>query len=294
MTNLNFLKIGIAIALSGIGSVVCGCSSNVNQESASLEPELIVIESSNLKCNDSILVFTPACCGKTEVSESKTLPTLFLLHGWSGCYKDWSNKHDIQEISNRTGFRIICPDGFYNSWYLNNTDTTKMQWRAFFDNECFPLLKEKYALVPDSTFITGLSMGGHGAVNLFLDHPENFRAAGSMSGVLDLQLTSLRDTELAKVVGDKKERVDSESAAKRIIPMAEQLKAMNKPIIVTCGYHDVYAKCTEVFSQKCRELDIPHIKILSPGKHSWPYWGFALEQHLWHFNKILNNENLGY
>ncbi len=290
MKKLTNLILFAALSFGMIANSSC-CSEEANK--AESAPQLIVIESSNLKCNDSILVFTPACC-QGNISESGTIPTLLLLHGWSGCYKDWSNKHDIQEISNRTGFRIICPDGFYNSWYLNNTDTTKMQWRKFFDEECFPLLKERFNLVPDSTFITGLSMGGHGAVNLFLDHPENFRAAGSMSGVLDLQLTSLRDTELAKVIGDKKERIDSESAVNRVVPLADTLRAMDKPIIVTAGYHDVYAQCTDVFAAKCREYDVPHIKILSPGKHSWPYWGFALEQHIWHFNKILNGDNMGY
>ncbi len=272
-----------------IGALLANCAQQ--PQVAPETKQLIVIESSNLKCNDSVLVFTPV---QYAANQAQTLPTLFLLHGWSGCYKDWSNKHDIQEISNRTGFRIICPDGFYNGWYLNNTDTTKMQWRAFFDQELFPQMKERFNLVPDSTFITGLSMGGHGAVNLFLDHPENFRAAGSMSGVLDLNLTSLRDTELAKVIGEKKERIAQESAVTRVAEKAEQLKTMNKPIITTCGYNDVYVCCTDVFSAKCRELDIPHIKILSPGKHSWPYWGFALEQHLWHFQKIMNGDNLGY
>lgn len=288
---MNYLKSIVLCTSLLVCALLYSCSTaeQVQQQN----PELIVIESAHLKCNDSILVFTPQCCAKVA-AEGKAVPTLFLLHGWSGCYSDWSRKHDIQEISNRTGFRIICPDGFYNSWYLNNTDTTKMQWRTFFDTECFPMLKEKFNLVADSTFITGLSMGGHGAVNLFLDHPENFRAAGSMSGVLNLQLTSLRDTELAKVIGDKKERIDAESAVTRVAEKAQELKAMNKPIITTCGYNDVYVCCTDVFSEKCRELDIPHIKILSPGKHSWPYWGFALEQHLWHFTKILKGENLGY
>ncbi len=288
---MNYLKSTSLFAT--LFACILFCSCNTTDQAQEQKPELIVIESSNLKCNDSILVFSPQCLSK-EIAQGKAIPTLFLLHGWSGCYKDWSNKHDIQQISNRTGFRIICPDGFYNGWYLNNSDTTKMQWRTFFDNECFPLLKEKFNLAADSTFITGLSMGGHGAVNLFLDHPENFRAAGSMSGVLDLQLTSLRDTELAKVIGDKKERIDAESAVTRVAEKAELLKSLNKPIIATCGYNDVYVCCTDAFSKKCRELDIPHITILSPGKHSWPYWGFALEQHLWHFGKILRGENLGY
>lgn len=247
--------------------------------------ELIIINSKNLKCNDTIRVYTP-----DPISKNKTAPTLFLLHGWSGSYKDWGNKYDLQQISNNYGFRIITPDGFYNGWYLNNSDSTQMQWRKFFDEELFPLMKEKYNLDPNITFITGLSMGGHGAINLFIDNPKNFRSAGSMSGVLDLQLTSLRDTELAKVIGDKKERIDQESAINRL----ERIKDIKDPIIITCGYDDVYSTCTENFAKKCKENKIPYVMILSPGKHSWKYWGYALDEHLNFFTKIINNSNLGF
>ena len=71
-------------------------------------------------------------------------------------------------------FRIICPDGFYKSWYLNNANPALMQWRTFFWEECWPEMDRRYGLKADKTFIDGLSMGGHGAMNLFLDHPERF------------------------------------------------------------------------------------------------------------------------
>lgn len=284
MQKKSILKLSALPILCAVAFISCR---NTEKQT---EPELIVVESHNLKCNDSSLVFTP----NLPAERLQDIPSLILMHGWGGCYSNWSSKHDIQEISNRTEFRIICPDGFYNSWYLDNTDTTQMQWRKFFDTEYFPLLKEKYNLHPDRTFITGLSMGGHGAVNLFLDHPENFRACGSMSGVLDLQMTSLRDTELKKVIGDSTGRIDSESAINRAFEMREQLKEIGKPIIVSCGYNDVYVRCSDAFSAMCRREDIPHILLLSPGKHSWTYWGFALEEHLSLFTKILHGENLGY
>ena len=248
--------------------------------------ELVVIESKNLKCNDSILIFTPK-----NVNE-KT-PTLFLLHGWSGCYKDWSNKHNIQEISDRTNFRIICPDGFYNGWYLNNTNPEKMQWRTFFWSELFPMMEKKFNLTPEKTFITGLSMGGHGAMNLFIDNPDKFKSAGSMSGVLDLELTPLKnkgENRLPEVIGDKVERLAQESAINRI----HKLEGKNKPFIISCGYDDFYVRCTDLFSEKCRYMGIPHFVLLTPGKHSWPYWGFALEQHIAFFQKLMRGDNLGY
>lgn len=244
--------------------------------------ELIVIESNNLKCNDSIRVYTP-------INTNEATPTLFLLHGWSGNYRNWGDKYNLQEISNTTGFRIITPCGFYNSWYLNNTDADKMQWRTFFSEELYPQMKERYNLKPELTFITGLSMGGHGAINIFIDNPALFRSAGSMSGVLNLNHTNLKD-QFAPVMGEKMGRIDTESAVSRL----DKLKDVNKELIITCGYDDRYVKSAREFSDLCVEQKIPHVLILSPGNHSWKYWGYALDEHLAFFAKLLDNQNMGY
>lgn len=245
--------------------------------------ELIVFESPNLACNDSVLVYSPR-------GNSAPAPALFLLHGWSGDYRNWSEKYDLQQLSDRTGFRIICPDGFYNSWYLDSSDPSGMQWRKFFHQELYPALQEKYGLSPDSTFITGLSMGGHGAINIFLDDTTRFKTAGSMSGVLDLQLTPLKEKQISKIIGEHRERLALESAVNRV----EKLSGRKTPLIISCGYDDYYAICAEAFVKKCKAVGVPYIELSSPGNHSWTYWTFALEQHLQLFGKIMNGENLGY
>lgn len=269
--------ISLSLALTVISLF---CSSIQSQE-------LIVIQSDFLKTNDSVLVFSPtgSCCN-TEPSG-----TLFLLHGWSGSYKDWSKKYDIQAIADKWNFRIICPDGFYNGWYLNNIDKNKMQWRTFFDKELYPQMHKRYNFSSDNVFITGLSMGGHGAINIFIDDTSRFRAAGSMSGVLNLHHTNLKETHMVDILGEypNNDLFTSSSAVERV----ETIKGTNKMMVISCGYEDVYAKSTREFAIKCKELGIPHFEILSPGNHSWKYWGFALDLHLWIFSRILNGENLG-
>lgn len=275
-----------SILLLTFSLLLAACSQNTPVET-------IVISSDNLKCDDTCLVFTPNTKGQFE----KT-PTLFLLHGWSGCYKNWSDKYDLQEISNRTGFRIICPDGFYNSWYVNSSDPEGMQYRTFWDEDLWPLMKGKYGLDPEYTFITGLSMGGHGAINLYLDHPENFRSAGSMSGVLNINHTNLIDKWVSKMLGEytkENTRYNEESAVYRLQEYVNTYPmALEKVLIVSCGYEDFYAVCTKEFADKCEELKIPHVEHLSKATHSWKYWGYALEEHIAHFTKILKGENLGF
>jgi len=250
----------------------------------------IVIESKNLKANDTVLVFTP----KTYNSDSKeSVPALFLLHGWSGCWSDWSKKTDIQSLSDKYGFIIITPDGFYNGWYLNNVDSSKMQWRTFFDKELYPMMVKNYNLDPEKTFITGLSMGGHGAINIFLDDVKRFRAAGSMSGVLNLNDTRLKSGAMTEVLGpysDDAPNYSNNSALNRL----ESIKGTDRIMLITCGAQDDLAKSAIDFTKRCDDLKIPNILMLSPGVHSWKYWIFALDLHLFIFSKILNNQGLGY
>lgn len=244
--------------------------------------QLLVFSSpQNLKCDDTVRVYNP---------EGSMNGTLILLHGWSGCYKDWGNKMDIQKIANEHNFRIITPDGFYNSWYVDNTDKSKMQARTFYNEEFFPFVVNFFHLDSLTTFIDGLSMGGHGAINLFIDNYHYFRGAGSMSGVLELGATTLAD-ELIKVFGDRlEERKISESAHNRISKVA----GMDKIVLVSCGYSDYYFRCTQPFVDACKANNVKYIRTDSPGTHSWKFWEFALNQHLWYFNRIIKGEEMGF
>jgi len=255
-----------------------------------------IIESKNLKTNDTVLVFTPA---NWKMEKGKETPALFLLHGWSGDWRNWSAKTDVQSLSDRYGFIIITPDGFYNSWYLNNIDTTKMQWKTFFHEELYPMMVKNYGLVPDKIFISGLSMGGHGAISTFLDDVSKFRAAGSMSGVLYIPDSKKKDYQISNVIGSYSDgavnyEINSVLCRLDSTKLNATFKTGNKILLVTCGAQDYYANSTREFSKRCDELKIPNILIMSPGVHSWKYWTFAIEQHLFIFSRMVQDKGLGY
>ena len=255
----------------------------------------IIINSNNLGCNDTVIIHTPTGYN------GESLPALFLLHGWSGNWKNWSDKADLQQISDKFGFIIITPDGFYNSWYVNSVVPQGMQWRSFFNDELYPLIHKEYNLDPDKTFITGLSMGGHGAINLFLDDITRFRAAGSMSGVLNLEDTRLKSTEMVKVLGPytpENLNYKNESAINRLDNFTSQANSdkhlRERVIIVSCGKSDGLLKSSVNFAEKCDSIGLKNILILSPGNHTWNHWVYSLETHLLHFQRLAKGEHLGY
>lgn len=250
-------------------------------------PKLEIFKSENLHCADTVAVYSPS----TQISATG-LPTMILLHGYSGCWRDWGKNMDLQDLCDRTGWRIICPDGFYDSWYLNNADPGKMQWRTFFWEECYPALNRKYGLKADKTFITGLSMGGHGAMNIFLDHPELFAGAGSMSGVLDVRYSSGSKELIAKILGQKSvEKCDSASAIARLENLVAlgQQQSRSKLLIISCGTEDnTFLPIAKLFEARCKEMGLKYISYYSPGKHNWEYWPAALPYFIQWFEESMN------
>jgi S-formylglutathione hydrolase FrmB len=155
------------------------------------------------------------------------------------------------------------------------------------------MMVKNYNLDPQKTFISGLSMGGHGAINIFLDDVSRFRAAGSMSGVLNLMETRLKSSEIIKILGpysDDAPNYMNNSAINRL----ESIKGTDKILLITCGAQDALSKGAIDLTKRCDELKIPNILVLSPGVHSWKYWIYALDLHLFIFSKILKNEGMGY
>lgn len=247
--------------------------------SVSAQPKLHIVDSRYLHCNDTVAVWSPAAA-----AAQKSIPTVFLLHGWSGCWSNWGNKMDLQALSDETGWRIICPDGFYAGWYIDNADPEKMQWRTFFWEELWPLLSEEYGLDPDRTFITGLSMGGHGAMNVFLDRPECFAGGGSMSGVLDLRYASGATGPIPEMLGKKNiSECSGQSAVWRLDDVLNRVGPAvmrNKVIVVTCGTEDSLYPSSVAFSTRCRELGLPVVAMYSKGVHSWQYWTYIVRYHI--------------
>jgi putative tributyrin esterase len=240
----------------------------------------LIYQSKNLPKADTTLVFSP----KNYKKQDK-MPVIFLLHGYSGNYKQWNGIMNAQKYADEYGFIIVCPDGLFNSWYLNSPAKADSQYETFFFDELYPDIKKKYKVDDQNIFISGLSMGGHGALYLFIQQPSLFSGAGSTSGGIRL-LDSFGKYGVADLLGNAP--IDSELWKKySVYDNIDRLKGNTKPIIFDCGSSDMFYASNNLLKQKCDALKLNATYISQPGAHNKAYWTKSIKQQFEFFKNQL-------
>ncbi|MEJ5993869.1 alpha/beta hydrolase family protein [Pedobacter sp. Du54] len=241
----------------------------------------MVYKTKNLAKPDTTWVFKPQ-----NYQQKDKLPVLFLLHGYSGNYKQWNKIMDAQKYANDYGLIIVCPDGLYSSWYINSPVKSDMQFESFFFDELYPDIRSKYKMDTNNVFISGLSMGGHGALYLFIKRPELFKSAGSTSGGIQLS-DGFGKYGLGEILGNPP--ATSELWQKySVTGLIDQLKGNKKPFIFDCGADDFFYKSNNALKQKCDELKLNATYIAQPGAHTGAYWAKSIKQQVEFFKTLIN------
>lgn len=241
-----------------------------------------VIASKHISKADTVWVFTPL---DFKADAGKTFPVVYLLHGWSGSYHQWNDIMNCQNYADKYGYIIVCPDGLYDSWYINSPAIKESQYVDFFFMDLMPFITKTYRIDSRNVFITGLSMGGHGALYLFAQKPELFQSAGSLSGVLDLT-SSRNEYRISEYLGLKKDSLDENKLKEySVAGNIGKIARSGKEIIFNCGVDDPFYKVNNEFRIRCDENKIRATYISNPGAHNYEYWKSNIDSHFDFFNK---------
>ena len=209
---------------------------------------------------------------------------VYLLHGADGSYRDWPTKADLDDLASEYGVLIVCPDG-QDSWYFDSPIDPKMQFETFITQELVDYVDGHYRTIPERKFraITGLSMGGHGALWCAWRHTDVFGACGSMSGGVDISQFPDR-WNINKRLGayaDNKQRWQEHS----VISLVPTLKDNVQDIIIDDGAEDFFYKVNCDLHDALLKKGIKHDFIIRPGNHSWTYWVNSLDYQMLFFAK---------
>ena len=225
-------------------------------------------------------------------------PVMYLLHGAYGHFSDWlkntPNKKLVQNLSDQYNIIIVMPEGETFSFYLDSPVNKGSQFETFITQEVIEKVDKTYRTISNKSgrVITGLSMGGHGALYLSAKHPDLFCAAGSMSGAVDMSVMLNRDASaqivklMQPVFGDKSD--SSEMYAQyAVMGMLDKLKTNKLPLIIDCGVDDFLIEPNRELHRRLVYNKVDHDYTERGGAHTWDYWENSLPYHVLFFNKIL-------
>jgi len=228
--------------------------------------------SASMKKNIKAVVIRP------DGPAGKHYPVLYLLHGAGGDYTDWIKKVPaIRQYADTYGILIVCPDGMVTSWYFDSPVNPAWRYETYVSHELVEWIDAHYLTIRDRSgrAITGLSMGGHGALFLSFRHQDVFGAAGSMSGGVDFRPFP-NNWEISKRLGSLQEfpqRWDSLTVV-NLVPL---VKPGALDLIIDCGSDDFFYTVNNALHSRLMAAKIPHDYISRPGGHSWEYWANAVQ-----------------
>lgn len=268
MRKLLFSTLLFFVSISGFAAIV----------------DTVSIFSGSMNKARKCVVITPGTTIKTD----KTFPTVYLLHGFSGNYRNWVQKvPDLTRYADEFGLVIVCPDGEFSSWYFDSPVDSSMRYETYIAKEVPQYIEANYPVIKDrrARAITGLSMGGHGGLFLGFRHAAFFGACGSMSGALAIEYIT-RGYHVERRLGDtaNKERYREYS----ILQQMEEYPKDSIDIIIDCGTEDFVIQMNRMAHQKMLQLKIPHEFTERPGKHDWAYWAKAIQFQLLFFRNYFN------
>ncbi|MCR8912488.1 esterase family protein [Barnesiella sp. ET7] len=224
---------------------------------------------------------------KSYAEGNTRYPVVYLLHGCGGNYASWITiKPELPQLASQYNLIIVCPDGLINSWYWNSPLNKDMQFEDYISDEVIRYTDSHYRTIADRSAraISGLSMGGHGAMWNAIRHRDVFGAVGSTSGGLDIRPFPTNwkmQNQLGEFASNKK-RWDEHT----VINLIPSLKDGDLAIIIDCGVDDFFLEVNRRAHQSLLDHNIKHDYIERPGAHNNAYWNNSIDYQLLFFHKF--------
>lgn len=224
-------------------------------------------------------------------------PVVYLLNGYTGNETDWIESggmqhivdHEIEE-GNIQKMIIVMPDGD-DRLYMNRTDGT-YPYEDMFIKELLPFIESTYRIRKGKRYtgISGLSMGGAGALKLALRYDEQFGACAAFSSaVFTEEAVTASEQEsmngyiskaMPDMVGVKgKNRLNKsyeDYDVLHLVKTKDVAKLKSVKIYFDCGDDDFLTLGNAELHKQLTLKQIPHEYRVRDGAHTWPFWWESL------------------
>jgi S-formylglutathione hydrolase FrmB len=226
--------------------------------------------------------------GYKNTNETFRYPVIYLLHGLTGHFSNWTDKTKLADYAAKHQFIIVTPEG-ENGWYSDSVSSPNEKFESYITKELIPQIDKNYRTLADRDHrvIAGLSMGGYGSMKFGLKFPEMFSLIGSFSGALGA--ASWTEKNAGVTIGKGIDVIfgieGSETrAANDIFKMARELtpeKVKSLPYVFqSCGTEDFLIQNNRDFLSILNERKVPHEYREHPGIHDWVFWDDQVREFL--------------
>lgn len=216
-------------------------------------------------------------------------PLVVLLHGaWDGgrAWADNIGRAELLELARQSNLALLMPDGEPFGWYVDGRETAI---ESYLMDELLPRVLADFQEIDGGRIgISGLSMGGHGALTLTLKHPDIFKATGALSALTDLSRHAGRAHAVDPQLGLEAAFGEAGPDGRNWRPFsAEGLTESRpgfwtgRPLIISVGLGDSLTLAeNRAFHQLLVRQAAEPVYREREGGHDWPYWRAELPAHL--------------
>ncbi len=229
---------------------------------------------------------------------AKSYPVLYFLHGLGDNERTlfnsggWTLLDDLRQQHKMGEFLIAAPEGG-QTFYINSADGS-VRYSDFFLQEFIPLIESKYRISKgrSNRAISGISMGGYGAIRFAFSHPEVFSAVSAQSAALITETPQELDTAarsgaplgklLATVFGSPIDVAHWKENSPFALATRNQAALRRVAIYFNCGQDDNYGfeKGAAALHEQLLKERVEHEYHPYPGDHSLGYF-------LSHFTEVM-------
>jgi S-formylglutathione hydrolase FrmB len=221
---------------------------------------------------------------------ARRYPVLYFLHGLGDNEQTlfntggWTLLDDLRDQHKMGDFLIVAPEG-KRTFFINSADGS-VRYSDFFLQEFMPHIEKTYRIRAGRSgrAISGISMGGYGALRFAFAHPELFSAVSAQSAALITETPQELDAAsrsgsplaavLAAVLGNPIDPVHWNANNPFVLAKKNAAALRSMAIYLNCGQDDNYGfeKGAAALHAELQKENVRHEYHAYPGDHSLGYF----------------------